>query len=344
MAYSVRYVNGKYLSQIRKEWEELQLGEDMTMFQSYPWFQMLQKKYIPQDTNKFESVFAVVESEDKPCMIAPLWIVKKTFRILNQKGVYLLGRRSFSDYLNFVYHDFDGEAFDFLLNDLSEKYGVKYVTIEDIRESTSLYRHVLNNYKVYINKERPCVRLVLPSSVEEYNHLLSKNSRQNIRTANNRLKKDGKELIYNFNDQQVDRNLCLALRESKLSAKELPLWYIYKYRILNRLRYRFNGPMPIKDYPESRIMSAHDGDGKLRAFFNYGYDMDRKRIRVMAAGTDLTFARYSPGMLLMYNYITNAIEEGNLLEVDFTRGDEKYKFSLGGQQNNNHTIKFKIKA
>lgn len=89
-------------------------------------------------------------------------------------------------------------------------------------------------------------------------------------------------------------------------------------------------------------MTAFDDKGHLRAFFNYAYDLDGKRIRVMAAGTDLDFARYSPGMLLMYNFIIDSIRNGVLKEIDLTRGDEKYKFSLGGQLKHNHTILFKI--
>ena len=90
-------------------------------------------------------------------------------------------------------------------------------------------------------------------------------------------------------------------------------------------------------------MTASDDNGKLWAFFNYGYDPDGTCIRVMAAGTNLDFAYYSPGMLLMYNFILKVIQEGKIKEIDFTRGDEKYKFSLGGQQRLIHTIKFKIK-
>ena len=88
-------------------------------------------------------------------------------------------------------------------------------------------------------------------------------------------------------------------------------------------------------------MTACDEEGHLRAFFNYGYDSDGQCIRVMTAGTDLDFARYSPGVLLMYNFILNAIEAGQIKEIDFTRGDEKYKFSLGGQQRTIHTVKFR---
>lgn len=344
MAYNVRYVKGIHLSQIRDEWKALETGEEMTMFQSYQWYQVLLEQYVPADTRQFESLYAVVESDGQPCMIAPLWVIKRTFRLLNQKGVYFLGRCSFSDYLNLVYQHFDADAFDFLLKDLSSKYGVRYFTFEDTRDISSLYRYILDNYEIVKNSECPCVDLSLPSSVEEYHRMLSKNSRQNLRTANNRLKKDGKSLVFNFDDQLIDRNRCLEIREAKLLVKygDLPLMYRYKYKILNRIRYHFNKFIPFISFSESKVMTACDEEGRLRAFFNYGYDTDGRCIRVMAAGTDLDFARYSPGILLMYNFILNAIQEGKIKEIDFTRGDEKYKFALGGHQRLNHNIKFRI--
>ena len=53
-----------------------------------------------------------------------------------------------------------------------------------------------------------CVALTLPSTKEDYNSLLSKNARQNIRSAHNRLKKDGKEVRFDFDDKHVDREYC----------------------------------------------------------------------------------------------------------------------------------------
>jgi CelD/BcsL family acetyltransferase involved in cellulose biosynthesis len=345
MAYNVRYVKGIHLNQIQDEWKALETGEEMTLFQSYQWYQVLLEQYVPVDTRKYESLYAVVESDGQPCMIAPLWVVKKTFRLLNHKGAYMLGRGSFSDYLNLVYQHFDGDAFDYLSSDLARRYGITCFTIEQLRETTSVYRHILDKYVICRNSEYPCVGLNLPSSVEEYNRLLSKNSRQNIRTANNRLKKDGKTLVYNFDDRVIDKKRCLEIREAKqlVNYSKLPLLYRYKYKILNFFRFHFNSFVPFISFSESKVMTAYDEGGCLRAFFNYGYDTDGRCIRVMTAGTDLDYARYSPGLLLMYNFILNSIQEGNIKEIDFTRGDEKYKFSLGGQQRTIHTVKFKIK-
>lgn len=344
MAYTIRYVPAKDLKQIQEEWKALEIGEEMTLFQSYEWYVMLLKHYIPEDTNHFESVYALVETDGQPCMIAPLWIIKRSFRILNRKGVYLIGRFSFSDYLNFIYQSFDPAAFDYLLKDLHKRYGIKNVCFEDLRESTSIYQHIVTSHTIIENKEFPCVSLQLPPSVEEYHKMLSKNSRQNLRTASNRLQKDGKTLIFNDDDQQVDRQECMKLREAKLSVKyaDFSLFWKYKYRIINRLRYTFPFFTPITHYTKSKVMTAYDEEGKLRAFFNYGYDPDDKAIRIMAAGTDLDFARYSPGMLLMHQFILKSIQEGKLQVIDFTRGDEKYKFALGGELCLNHSIKFSI--
>ena len=344
MTYNIKYVPAKDLEQIQDEWKALETGEEMTLFQSYEWYQMLLEKYIPEDTKNFESVYAVVKADGKACMIAPLWIIKRSFRILNKKGGYIIGRFSFSDYLNFIYLTFDADAFDFLMKDLRRRYGIKIICFEDFRESNSIYQHVIKSYSIIENKKFPCVTLQLPHTIEEYNKMLSKNSRQNLRTASNRLQKDGKTLIFNDDDQQVDRQECMKLREAKLSVKyaDFSLFWKYKYRIINRLRYTFPFFTPITHYTKSKVMTAYDEEGKLRAFFNYGYDPDDKAIRIMAAGTDLDFARYSPGMLLMHQFILKSIQEGKLQVIDFTRGDEKYKFALGGELCLNHSIKFSI--
>lgn len=344
MAYTIRYVPAKDLELLQEEWKTLETGEEMTLFQSYEWYVMLLKHYIPEDTNNFESVYALVETDGQPCMIAPLWIIKRSFRILNRKGVYLIGRFSFSDYLNFIYQSFDSVAFDYLLKDLRKRYGIKKVCFEDLRESTSIYQYIVNSYHIIENKEFPCVSLQLPPSVEEYHKMLSKNSRQNLRTASNRLQKDGKALVFNDDDQQVDRQECMRLREAKLSVQfsSVSKWRKYKYRIINHLRYSFPFFTPVTYYPHSKIMTAYDGQGKLRAFFNYAYDYNKKAIRIMAAGTDLDFARYSPGMLLMHQFIEKAIKQGQLEIVDFTRGDEPYKFALGGNLCYNHRVIYKI--
>lgn len=345
MNYSVDYIPSKRLNDINDIWKTLEKGKDMTLFQSYDWYNMLLNCYIPEDTDNFISVFAVVSCDNHPCMIAPLWIVKHSFRFLNKKGIYLLGRDSYSDYLNFIYQQFDGNAFDYLIADIVKNYNVRNCSFENIRESTDFYQHIIHSNCLNIEDViEPCVSLDVPTSLEGYQSLLSKNARQNLRTANNRLLKDGKKLIFCFDDKEVDKKHCLEIRESKLSVKYAKVSSLrkYKYRFVNKLLYHFPRFTPILTYSNSKVMTAKDEDGKECAFFHYAYDSDGHCVRVMSAGTDLDYARYSPGMLLMYGFIKLKIEEGTVHVVDFTRGDEKYKTVLGGRIINNHTIKYKF--
>lgn len=344
MNYSVDYIPSKRLYDIKDIWKTLENGRDMTLFQSYDWYNMLLDCYIPEDTNNYISVFAVVSCDNHPCMIVPLWIVKHSFRFLNKKGIYLLGRDSYSDYLNCIYRQFDGNAFDYLIADIIKKYNVRNCLFEHIRESTDFYQYIIHSNHINIEDlSEPCVSLDVPSSLEGYQSLLSKNARQNLRTANNRLLKDGRNLVFNFDDMEVDKNRCLEIRESKLSEKYAKVSSLrkYKYRFVNKLLYHFPRFTPILTYSNSKVMTAKDEDGNVRAFFHYAYDSDGHCVRVMSAGTDLNYARYSPGMLLMYGFIKWTIEEGSVHVVDFTRGDEKYKFVLGGRIINNHTIMYK---
>ncbi len=344
MDYSVDYLPTCQLPKIRDKWLSFEVGRDMTVFQSYEWYHVLQDYYIPDDTNNYKSVLAVVRCDGIICLIAPLWIILHTFNFLNRRGVYFLGRDSYGDYLNFIYNEFDSDAFDFLINDVQIKYHVKYFVFEQLKEDTVLYQYICKSsrYRIQLDSEEPCVSLNLPNSIDAYNQMLSKNTKQNLRTAKNRLIKDGKNLVFNYDNTIIDRKKCLAIRESKLSVKYAKISGIrkFKYRMVNRLLFHFPSFSPLIDYLGSKVMTVEDDNENLLAFFHYAYDTNNQCVRIMSAGTDLKFARYSPGMLLMYNYIQNVIKGNYIKVIDFTRGGEKYKYSLGGELQNNHKLKF----
>ena len=69
----------------------------------------------------------------------------------------------------------------------------------------------------------------------------------------------------------------------------------------------------------------------IAAFFYYGYEVQNKRIVVMTAGTNVKYARYSPGFYYMFLQIKSWINDETVRIVDFTRGGEKYKYDLGSE-------------
>ncbi len=344
MDYSVEYIPAVCQDRIEKDWRRLETGNEMTLFQSYDWYKMLIDFYVPKDTKHYESVFALVKKAETICIIAPLWIIKKNFRFINKKGVYLLGRDSYSDYLNFIYNSFDSKAFDYLINDIHIRFNLNHFIFEQINENSTIIKYITSSFKIINCKKDPCVNLHLPTSRDGYNKLLSKHARQNLRTANNRLTKDGLSITIDVDNIEVDKKKCLLIRESKLSIQYNKVSSIkkYKYRIINKYRFHFPKFSPITDYTGSKVMTATINK-ELCAFFNYAFDKVHKKVVIISAGTNIQYARYSPGILLMYAFIMKTIENNYYSEIDFTRGDEKYKYVLGGETNYNYSIHFSVK-
>ena len=115
--YIIEYIQQENISNIMMEWHFLERGEEMTYFQTYEWYEML-IKFTPR-CKAIDSVYALVRDVNGvPMMIAPLWIVKYDYRYVNKCGVYFIGRKDCTDYLNFIYKEFIPGVCDFLLKSL----------------------------------------------------------------------------------------------------------------------------------------------------------------------------------------------------------------------------------
>jgi len=327
---------------LSKDWQRLEHGQEMTYFQTFNWFSSF-LSVIPKDTANYESRFAILKTDGQVRIIAPLWIVKRDFYKVNEAGIYLLGRGGWSDYLNFIYDDASDEDFAFLLKDVSAHYGVHSFYFEDVPDSSSLYHSIHQHCHLAYEQKIICLEVQLPSDVDEYHSSLSKHTRQNLRTSENRLEKDGLTIAFNLNDINIDKSLCRKMRADRLAPKKERhgLVLTLKLRFFNMLRVRFKYGIPFDVDSQSHLMSAYI-NGELAAYFNYGVDHAHKRIVIMAAGTSQKYAWYSPGMLLAYRFIQEQIIDGKVETVDFTRGNEKYKYSLGGQEHYNCHLKFSV--
>jgi len=329
---------------LKDDWIKLSKGKDMSIYQSYEWYQML-RSYSLADNHLHTNIFVVCRNKNREALlIAPLWILRHSlWWPFNRKGAYLLGREGSSDYLNIIYNEFYPEALDFVIQQIKVKYKIKNFKFELIREDTSLYSYLLKK-NIVRDHRLISVGLELPETYEEYLSTLSKSAKQNLRTANNRIIKDGKSLKFILDDLNVDRNVCIDIKASRIKKKNYePHWgKRIKRNVYNFFRIKFPEYVPFLTSADTHIMSIYC-DGNLAAFFNYGINTNNKNVYIMTAGTNEEFARYSPGILLMNEYIKYAITHKDLIKViDFTRGDEKYKYVLGGKNHIIHSIRLTI--
>lgn len=342
--YTLEIYHYNEIECLKSDWGRLFQGSDMTFYQSYEWYQML-RSYSLQDNFLHENIFAVCRNEQKKIVIiAPLWVLRHSICWpFNRKGVYILGREGSSDYLNLIYDEYYPDAIEFLLHELSKKYHIHTFKFELLKEDTALYKF-LQTKNVVRDHRLITVGLNLPSSEDLYLKMLSKSSKQNLRTANNRLKKDNMQLELVLDDLTVDRSLCMKIKSSRLKKKnyEPNKTKAIKNWLFKKLTISFPNYNPFLTDADTHIMSAYCS-GELAAFFNYGIDTYRKCIFIMTAGTNEAFARYSPGMLLMYEFIKHTMDSDKDINIiDFTRGDEHYKYALGGEDHIIHSVRITI--
>ena len=347
MNIEVKVVYRTEFLSLREDWNRLYAGEDMSYFQSFSWNDLV-LSCMPKDTRYYEASFAVLKTEGQVQLIAPLWVVKKRYRWMNKPQITLLGSVGWSDYCNFIYNEWQDEWADALFEKIKAYYGVETFHFSNLKETTHLYPYILSHFAVDKDTQGLCVALSIPQSMDEYHSMLSKHAKQNIRTALNRLERDGVEYTISFDDKSVNREQLWALRAVRAEKRlQEELTRIGAARRIRRfLKDRFlsipiRSYNPIIDDKESAFLTIKHGE-ELMAFFCYGKDELRNEIVVMAAGIDEKYKFYSPGMVLWYAFIQETIAKQTLRKIDFTRGNEDYKKMLGGSESSIHFVDIRL--
>lgn len=327
----LKYVQ-RDLALLEKDWRALEKGEDMSYFQTYDWYESI-NDVIPSHG---EVVFLTVSKNKKVKLIAPLWILKRNHMLINKKGCYFWGREGFSDYLNFIYDIFDSEALLALFLYVRCELNIKNYYLEFLSEKTRVVPFLEQKMKGMAKTQFYYAALDLTTNKGSYLSRLSKHVRQNLRTANNRALKDGvlfgSKIVQNTDD--ITRKKCLEIRNARLPFKEQRAranWSL-KTKLHMYLDQKLRIKIPYRNVMEvdknGNILLIMNGD-EIVAFFYYGYEPLKKKITVMTAGTNTKYARYSPGVYQMFLQIQRWMEDDSVEVIDFTRGNEKYKYDLG---------------
>lgn len=343
--YRVKFVKKSGFKDLEDAWHRLEQGQDMTYFQLYDWYKMLIE--LNQKNNwAHEIVFClVVDSNGHEKMIAPLWIVKRFFGKRDRKGVYLFGRRGWNDYCNFIYDRFCAEALIALFQAIRQTYKITRYVFENLKTETSLYRYLQDNYQLLNSFNQVCIAVELPNNKELYLQKLSKHSKQNIRTAQNRTLKDGIKYIVNEDDKSMSIEEFQRFRKMRVKIKNKlsygNLWFQVIKRLSPIVRYQFPKYTPMENDKNCQYISCRTTTNELMGAFCYGKDSLRHEIVIMAVSLNMAYKRYSPCMLAAYHYIMEHIGDPEIHVVNFTRGNEKYKYVLGGQEH--YCMSFEIK-
>jgi hypothetical protein len=322
----------------------------MTVFQSYEWYEKLNEQFLSHAFEKSSKVSYILLYDDGvPAMIAPIFIKKhgisyKDFGI--SKGIYIFGSWGYTDYLNFIYNDFDSENFEQIHSYILSAYPGYKIYLDQIPDNTQLNAFLASDYTPSFRFSASCLSIFPKTSFEEYHKGLSKSVRQNIRTANNRAAKDGLQIkteLHSCVDEKTagllydiykKRNISLnsTTKSGSLKSKIISAYYRnYNQKLQKRLScFNYMTQSMIHDERSCTLIINIGAD---IAGFCYGlWDKPKNTVRFMMVSLNENYSKYSPCMAGLFEFIKNSYNNPKPFTVDLTRGNEKYKYNLGGQE------------
>lgn len=337
-------------------WKSFENGTDMTVFQSYEWYCWLNTAYEKERVkNIFRKwiYFVCFDDDEKPLLIAPIQIVsfgKKIKGIGVEKAAYIIGRKKYTDYMNFIYKDFDKDAFDYLLTYINNQYRIEKFIFEYVLENTALSDYIIYKFNLAGFVTYSSAALTLPETFEDYTGRLKKHAKQNIRTAINRQKRDSLNLYHEVT-YLIDNDLkdtLLDIRKQRLKEKDKKSIKkisskVYNWLLKNIVR-RFDANIDIFDAINSQWAFLVKDNDKIVGFYWGVVDRQKSHYYVIYAGVDKEYAWYSPSLSHLYKWIEELYIENNteIRVIDFTIGNERYKTDIGGKERNIQNLEFSI--
>lgn len=350
---TVKVFSSDDFGSLESDWKSLQSGSDMTIFQQYIWYFGLNEQYRNGCFKKSEAAkYYVAYKDGKAAMIAPIHIRKHGFEykgLGNASGVYMIGQWGFTDYLNFIYDEFDPECAEAIFAEIKKKYRNLKFHFMFIREGNSFEKFLSEKYPDKSTGKTICVQTLPHESFEEFHKTMTKYSRQNIRKAFNRENKTEMEIHIQehktvsqkeadeFFEIYVGRSMNKNVIDLKKDGlKDTVIKYFNK-------KYNDNLKAGLKKFnyitynmvnnADSYMIGIYHGEQKIG--FIYGIMEGANIWRNIIVCFDEEFSYYTPGRTAYFRYfrdILYADGKGTDMITDMSRGTERHKYELGGTE------------
>lgn len=348
----IRFFSPSEFETLKEYWIELEKGKDMTAFQRYSWYYALNKQYLDNCFGAFDkAVYVVAFSKGNPIMIAPIHIKKYGFEFKgygSASGAYVIGTWGFTDYLNYIYCNFNPEAFEAINKAIKNKYKIKALHINSVRRRTEIQKYLSNKYSDSFCYETLCVKTEPKDNFDIFFKSMSKSTRQNIRTALNREIKDGKNIyikVFNtVSKQDAEEFFSIYLERSKSKntiniqrdglknsiLKELNK--IYNIRLKESLKKSNYLVYNMVHNPDSMLVGIYCNEKKIG--FLYGLKSTADLWHDILVCFDENYRFYSPCRTALYRLYKDYVysSDRNKMTIDMTKGNEKYKYDFCGKE------------
>lgn len=315
-------------------------NNSLTEFQTFSWNKILYSHFQKKKSIKkvSEIVFLVFETEKSKIIIVPLMLD------MIEKEASIFGQSSISDYLDFIYSQIEIDDLYNVVEYLLGMYPDFLFLFDRINESSLLFEMLTLKYQEISSERKICAKIEVKSNMN-YIHSLSKNSRQNYRTAVNRINKSNLTYevsidIGKVNYQRLTKlySLYVMRRLEKVkSSIRIKLKSFIKLVVMEVL-HRSNDVL--SDYlhsQENSLVAYININGDLAAYFAGIYK--GRVLYISRASISNKYKHFSPGVVCLIETVEKIRNDFDI--IDLTRGDEKYKIQCGAKQHYNYLFKLK---
>lgn len=288
--------------------------------------------------------FAIIQKENGNQIVCVCF-----FRYDTKKKTcgFLLDHKSIN---NFVYNSvlFKPRHLEEILDYLNKSYRNPRFELRNVDSNTLLYKYLIEEKNVTIVNEPDSVGINLPTTYDEYYSSLSKSTRQNIRTAYNRLATDNADYHFvSYMDGQhpsldVMLKVMYVQRKRNIEKGERSYGKLTDYLCKIAALISLSNPRVsfLKRNKKSFIDILYI-NGKIASFVG-GYIDDQGRYYIPFLKFNSEFSRYSPGGLIICDSIKTLLADNKqrVKYYDLMTGSEQYKFTYGGAIYTNVCISF----
>ena len=307
----------KSWNEVEKEWDDVFNSFSYNRIFQSPKVKKIWWKYFGKDN--LYKILVITYSNNK--LISPLKVQGKTCSFIGSTDLF-----DYQDLIYSNYQDIDlglEKLVNFISNDLS----VEELILNSIPDNSPTIKKMSkyleqNNWQVDLTEEDVSPRISLPSTFDEYLSSLSKKNRHEIRRKLRRLDKIKDVEEYEFSKyQDIKDNLDDFFKLLRMSSDE-------KKEFMNLSRENFFRDLSLELSLQNQTRLRFLDIENIRVATSLSFVTNGTKY-LYNSGYDPEYRDLSVGVLNHIFAIKNSISEKNKV-FDFMRGDEVYKYRLGG--------------
>ena len=333
----------KTLMSVKKSWKKLEEagGADVSAYQSY-YVNAVVRKRLPVYglKERYSARYLELVEDGKPVMILPVC------KYQGKEEYCAIGKFNGFQVYDFVYsREMTIEKMQQCVQFVLDTLKIDKLMLYNVPENSVLYQAVATSqafcdgYRISAGSNDN-VTIDTENDYDLWHSKLSKSTRQNIRTAYNRMNTDGIQLhVEILRGERIKRNTLDQLIDLYCKRHE------ERYEVTTSapkklyLRYLDFSTVCLRSYPDNFCAMVYM-DNQLAAFMSGLVEKQGTSAVIPRLSIENRFSRYSPGVVLINETVKYLTSDTGIRFLDLSKGAEGYKISMGGKLYDTHSIAF----